>query len=77
MQSPASQNAVDIVVTNHRDEAVSLYWINDQGERVHYLDVDAGATKSQPTYEGHIWLVTDQTGNCIGLYKAPGKIVIE
>jgi len=68
---------VRIAITNHRNEIISVYWINFDGEEEKKADIDPGEDVSQSTYTGHFWVIRDQQGNCLKLYEAPGAFVIE
>ncbi|MBL9114808.1 MAG: prolyl oligopeptidase family serine peptidase [Verrucomicrobiaceae bacterium] len=54
---------------NKLDQDVDLYWINQQGERQHYGDVHAGTEREQHTFDGHVWLITNRTGEHLAVVE--------
>jgi dipeptidyl-peptidase 4 len=57
-EPPAKEsNETKIKFLNKLGSKVSVYWINSLGKEIHYQDVEAGKTKTQHTYEGHVWRV--------------------
>lgn len=68
-----------ITIDNQRDQAVQLWWVDEQGERRSYGEVAARRRKEQHTYGGHVWLVTDGQGETISVFEAtddPGLAII-
>lgn len=55
---------------NRTDSAVELYWINAEGDRVHYGTIEPGQTHAQHTFEGHVWLAADGTGKVVNVFEA-------
>jgi len=47
---------------NQLDQEVKLFWISQDGKRVPYGTLEAKGERDQHSYEGHIWLITDQGG---------------
>lgn len=47
---------------------VRSYWLDYQGRRVFYKAIPAKTRYTQPTYQTHPWVVTDQHDNCIGVF---------
>jgi dipeptidyl aminopeptidase/acylaminoacyl peptidase len=65
-----SGKATHIRFLNRLAEPMELFWIDAQGERRAYGRVQAGETRDQNTYAGHVWLVTDTAGNELGIFEA-------
>ncbi|PUE35834.1 hypothetical protein [Limnohabitans sp. Jir72] len=53
---------------NKRVHEVRTYWLDYQGRRVFYKAIPAKTRYTQPTYQTHPWVVTDQRDNCIGVF---------
>lgn len=50
---------------------MSIYWIDQSGERKHYLYIEAGRIKNQHTFEGHVWRITKgRDGEVIASFAA-------
>ncbi len=52
-----------IVFENQLAEAVKLFWIDTSGNRQPYGDIQPGQRRAQHTFENHVWLITDDTGD--------------
>lgn len=65
--------ATRIFFNNESAERVRVYWIDYDGRRTFYSEIDAGASYTQETYMSHPWVVTDSQERCIMLFRpAPG-----
>jgi len=62
-----------ISFANQMAEAVDLFWVDPEGQRQAYGRVRPGDTRQQPTYAGHVWLVTDAVGNPLGVFEASAE----
>lgn len=51
----------ELTFVNQLDYPVRLVWIATDGSSVEYGNLNAGASRAQSTYAGHVWLVTSQT----------------
>ena len=55
---------------NRTPGRVRLFWLDTDGQRQGYGDLEPNATREQHTFAGHVWLVTDATGKSVGLFEA-------
>jgi VHL beta domain len=57
-------------VINNRKSSVKVYWINYQGENQHYFDLSPGKQRTQKTFVGHPWLITNkkESHDCLGIF---------
>lgn len=65
---------------NRLDEDVDIYWIDRDGRHVRYGGVRAGTEREQPTYDGHVWLITSRTGEHLAVVEGgpqPRTVVID
>lgn len=53
---------------------MELYWLDEQGERRSYGRVRPGGERTQNTYAGHLWLVTDRVGAALGVWRRGNPI---
>jgi len=68
------------VFHNKRSSAVQVHWINYQGRRELFEKVAPGRQEVVDTYVTHPWVVTDETGRCLGFYmpeRARRRVEIE
>lgn len=56
-------------VNQTRDDA-ELFWLDPEGQRRSYGRLRPGQERSQHTFEGHAWLVTDKLGNTLAVFEA-------
>lgn len=56
----------------------SLDWIDFQGQRKSYGGIQPGETKSQPTFETHVWVLSTGPGDCTQVFIAdPNNATVE
>lgn len=73
LKSPEDSTEVTLMITNTRNSAISTYWIDYDGDRMHYNDLEAGEEIEQFTFPGHYWLFVDSNDNVLGVYRTPEK----
>ncbi|MDO9177551.1 MAG: hypothetical protein Q7U16_04370 [Agitococcus sp.] len=55
---------------NQRGSNMNVYWLNYNTGRVSYKsNLATGQTHNQQTFVTHPWLITDNTGACVGIYR--------
>ena len=69
--SPPSTTAITIVVENRSASAIEWSWLTFEGSLKRYAIIKAGDTLTQPTFEGHVWVVS-RKGQRIGWFEARG-----
>jgi VHL beta domain len=70
LRSVASTQHTRISFLNGRSRVVNVFWIDYNGRRYFYHSLESGESQSFDTYATHPWVVTDASGNCIGVYFA-------
>jgi VHL beta domain len=68
--SLASKESTGITFVNRSAEPIKIYWLSFQGERRLYQFLPPGARRTQQTFIGHNWLVTNLADQCIGVFGA-------
>lgn len=53
---------------NHSNQEVRSYWLDYNGRRVFYKAIPPNGNYTQPTFQTHPWVITDQRDNCINIY---------
>ncbi|MGN6554079.1 MAG: DPP IV N-terminal domain-containing protein [Verrucomicrobiota bacterium] len=69
----------EIEILNRLGRAVNLFWIDSEGKRQPYGSLQPGESRSQHTYAGHVWLVTD-SDDVVAVFEAersPGVGVVD
>ncbi len=70
----------EITFVNTLDTGVELFWVDAEGNRRGYGRLAPGAERAQPTFAGHVWLVTRASGGVVAVFEAadtPSRAVIE
>ena len=62
-----------ITFVNKGKKTVKIYWLDHEGERVHYKTLEADETHEQPTFLAHPWLITDEDGDARAVYFPDGQ----
>lgn len=70
VRSDRNANKVNVVFRNQTPEAVTVYWIDFEGRRKSYGDVDSGGQKRLRTFEGHRWELESESGKLLGRFIA-------
>ncbi|KAH6869780.1 Alpha/Beta hydrolase protein [Thelonectria olida] len=74
---PSAHTSKPVAVTfiNHSRGPIELFWIDWDGKAISYTRIDAGVTKQQDTYEGHVWRIVDEpSGQTKQIYSAPNQV---
>lgn len=67
-----------ITFTNRTKDKQTVYWVDYEGKRHNYQELDPGESYDQPTFMTHPWVVTGKNGKCVGVYLAERqKITVE
>ena len=79
---PSRNSAADTVVTfeNRLNDPVKLFWLDSSGGRIPYGHIRPGEKYPQPTFVGHVWLVTSADTNTLAVFEAedlPGVAIID
>lgn len=53
---------------NRTNQEVRSYWLDYSGRRVFYKAIPPNGNYTQPTFQTHPWVITDQRDNCISIF---------
>ncbi|MEZ4651601.1 MAG: prolyl oligopeptidase family serine peptidase [Candidatus Eisenbacteria bacterium] len=70
---PSVRSGVESEITfvNRTDRRVQVHWLDGSAARHPYSKLAAGERYAQHTYDGHVWLVTDESGaEVIAVFEA-------
>lgn len=70
LASSAYAYSTTIRFENSRNEGVSLYWLNYQGQRVWYASIPSGYYVLQQTFATHPWVIVSASGVCLDIFVA-------
>jgi hypothetical protein len=79
-KSLSSDAKTAIEFENRRSKPVELHWLNYEGQRESYGQIQPGEVSAVETYETHPWLVADTSKRCIAIFlgsKQQGRAVIQ
>ncbi|MCB1230193.1 MAG: hypothetical protein KDN19_08005 [Verrucomicrobiae bacterium] len=81
-RSPHGENSSEVYlrVDNRTTDTIRFFWLDFDGRRKNYGQVDPGRRWEQSTFPGHLWLATDAEGHPVAFFAAgdkPGLAVIE
>ena len=68
--SANSSDDVDINFVNQLQREVELFWVDGNGQRQSYGKLKPGESRVQHTFVGHVWLVTDLSGDTVAVFEA-------
>ncbi|NGO38724.1 prolyl oligopeptidase family serine peptidase [Limisphaera ngatamarikiensis] len=60
----------EIVFVNQLDQPVRIFWLDEDGRRQPYGTLEPGARRTQHTYSGHVWLLTDTEERPLAVFEA-------
>jgi hypothetical protein len=67
--NPAPEPA-NIYFANQTSMTLRVKWLTPDGLQTHYRDLQPYNDYMQPTYEGHLWLITDLRDKPLAMYRA-------
>ena len=73
LHSPEDTERVTLMIKNTLDSAISIYWLDYHGTRVHYHDIEAGKEIDRSTFPGHYWIIVDSNDKALGIYETPDR----
>jgi dipeptidyl aminopeptidase/acylaminoacyl peptidase len=63
--------ATEVTFVNDSHVPVAVYWMDFEGHRKHYATLPPGGRHRQPTYAGHVWVVTDTADRVLMAFETP------
>jgi hypothetical protein len=80
-RSSEGSTPTEITFVNRSGRAIRTYWLNYQGKRVYYAEIQPGKSLTQQTYFSHPWVITGSaSGDCMAIFlpaQKPGVATIE
>lgn len=71
-RSPKSNTRAKVTFLNSSQSGkIAVYWVDFNGNSVHYADVQRGGTYVADSYVGHIWVALNAQGGCIATTAVP------
>lgn len=75
LKSTAGPEPVEIMIKNYLAAPIQVYWLNFEGRRVFYFALGPKQYYVQKTYQGHVWVLTSKSGDCLQIVKADKNVV--
>ncbi len=75
LRSLTSDTSLSLDFQNGSPGPVTIHWLDFNGRRVHYADLEVGQSYRQQTYVTHPWIALDADGGCRGVFlpRAAGE----
>jgi len=73
LQSPPTSEEVKLQIVNRSGRALHAYWLNHSGARELRESIPIDGRIDLNTLQGHLWVVTDDQGKALAIYRAPDK----
>ena len=67
LRSLSDAERTRISFRNERFRRINVFWIDYEGQRQLYRTLAPGQSQTFQTYATHPWVVTDASGNCLGV----------
>ena len=64
---------MELTFANQSTETLQTVWIDRSGRRVNYQSIRPGKRIRQHTFEGHVWLVLNESDQAVALFEANGS----
>lgn len=74
--SPGSGDGL-LQIANKTAGVVVVHWLNVEGMRERWFEVQPGASRGQRTQTGYRWVVARPDGSCLAVVTGPGSVVVE
>lgn len=68
LRAEATRTSTTISFINNTTSTRRIYWLNQEGARIRYHELESGQRSSQPTFVTHPWLVADGEDRCVEIY---------
>jgi hypothetical protein len=69
VRSVNSNTPTSVEFVNLTSQTVDIYWLDFEGDRVHYASLPSRQSYIQPTYFTHPWVVTTRQGMGIAIFQ--------
>ncbi len=73
LQSPPTSKEVMLQIINRSGRALHVYWLDHSGVRKLPKQIPMMGALELNTFQGHLWVVTDDQDKALAIYRAPDK----
>ena len=73
VSSSSAGQEVRFFFQNETSESLQIVWINYSGSPETYDTLPPGYTYSVNTFVGNVWLISDTSSSCLGLFDIEGS----
>ncbi|MBI3789802.1 MAG: hypothetical protein HY275_02855 [Gemmatimonadetes bacterium] len=69
----SDQQPATLSVVNGSPQLIKVFWVSQPGQRTLYANLESRQRYDQPTYRGHLWILTDASGGCRTAFYATAE----
>ncbi len=73
LRSPSTSEKVKLQIVNRSGSVLHVHWLNHSGAREPYERIPVDSAILLETLQGHLWVVADDQGKALAIYRAPDK----
>jgi len=73
LRSPSTSEKVNLQIVNRSGKVLHVYWLNHSGVRELPEQIVVDDNLVLETFQGHLWVVADDQGKALAIYRAPDK----
>lgn len=73
LRSPSTSEKVKLQIVNRSGRALHVYWLDHSGVREPPEQIPVDDDLVLKTFQGHLWVVADDQGKALAIYRAPDK----
>jgi outer membrane protein OmpA-like peptidoglycan-associated protein len=70
LRSVEGTQKTNIFIMNRAGVTLKVYWLNYEGKRIFFNSLGTGQAYLQETQMNHYWILTDELGNCFGIFSS-------
>ena len=63
-------DAHHITLVNNSTSAITMFWVDEFGERNQYATIEPGSSVSQETFPLDVWVIADENGVCQNIFTS-------
>jgi hypothetical protein len=68
LRAEATKTSTTISFINNTTSTRRIYWLDQNGARIRYSELESGQSSNQSTFVTHPWLVADGEDHCVEIY---------
>lgn len=73
LRSPSTSEKVKLQIVNRSGSVLHVHWLDHSGAREPHKQIPVDGDIVLKTLQGHLWVVADDQGKALAIYRAPDK----